>query len=145
MTAYERKLHKIKLYIMCLRTNQLYCHIAKEDIVCYKALVYYDDLQLHSPYYGNVIWKIGENHIDSQFKDSAIPDPFLHNKVNYGFHTYKHFQDYCFVDGDRVFKCIIPQGTKYFDGWLNGNIFVWGYASEQLRIIEEMKNCQEIS
>lgn len=112
---------------MCLITTKDIPEIAQEDIVCYK-LYKLRDNKLLSPYREVVAPNI--NEVTNTVLDRACVFNYKGNHVNYsvsrGFHSYKnisnskeelrfwiHFLAYSNV---RIFKCIIPKGTKYYEG-----------------------------
>lgn len=112
---------------MCLITTKNIPEIAQEDIVCYK-LYKLRDNKLLSPYREVVAPNI--NEVTNTVLDRACVFSYKGNHVNYsvsrGFHSYKnisnskeelrfwiHFLAYSNV---RIFKCIIPKGTKYYEG-----------------------------
>lgn len=112
---------------MCLITTKDIPEIAQEDIVCYK-LYKLRDNKLLSPYREVVAPNI--NEVTNTVLDRACVFSYKGNHVNYsvsrGFHSYKnisnskeelrfwiHFLAYSNV---RIFKCIIPKGTKYYEG-----------------------------
>ena len=112
---------------MCLITTKDIPEIAQEDIVCY-TLYKLRDNKLLSPYREVVAPNI--NEVTNTVLDRACVFSYKGNHVNYsvsrGFHSYKnisnskeelrfwiHFLAYSNV---RIFKCIIPKGTKYYEG-----------------------------
>ena len=112
--------------------------IAKEDIVCYKKL------QL-----------VGNNIYITPFTDTQVPIECIQDKVPFEaiiLHKFNFIWRHIFgfgnlvVDGFihtfqeddgrrsyKVFKCIIPKGTKYFIGKERD------YASERIIFLEEIE------
>lgn len=136
---------------MCLIKNKKYHPhnrplIAEEDIVCYKQL--YINCQnklvtpcIHIPIPTKCIQKNRKKRIP--FK-AEILNVFefiwrhvlgFSNTVEDGFiHTFSSAPEYKLFCNDRVFKCIIPKGTKYFIGEDESE-----YASKQIIFIERLK------
>ena len=50
------------------------------------------------------------------------------------FHSYQSPYKYS-LRADTIVKCVIPKGAYYFEGKHNGR---WGYASSQIKILEEI-------
>ena len=139
---------------MCLNTNQISSHKAKKDIECYKVLILEEGVDvenkeiaynLHSPLYGKMSWEIGKVFKDDKFVSSpqkAFDIVSLSNRVQYGYHTYKHLNDALNLIGGshcyKIFKAIIPEGSQYFEGWVNGAYDIFGYASDQLKLIKQI-------
>ena len=112
---------------MCLITTKDIPEIAQEDIVCYK-LYKLRDNKLLSPYREVVAPSI--NEVTNTVLDRACVFNYKGNRVNYsvsrGFHSYKnisnlkeelHFWTRFLAHSNvRIFKCIIPKGTKYYEG-----------------------------
>ena len=143
---------------MCLNTNQISSHKAKEDIECYKVLILEEDVDvenkeiaynLHSPFYGEMSWEIGKLYKDDKFvplSSGSKPKEFFSfsfsYQVQYGYHTYKHLKDaFNLIGGThcyKIFKAIIPEGSQYFDGWVYATHDIFGYASDQLKLIKQI-------
>jgi hypothetical protein len=136
---------------MCLIKNKKYHPfnrplIAEEDIVCYKQLSVNCQNKIITPYKRVLvpIKCIQKNkrkripfkaEILNKFRfiwrhvlgfSNIVTDGFIHT-----FSLSTPYRDlfYC----DRVFKCIIPKGTKYFIG------DDYDYASEQIIFVEQLK------
>lgn len=120
--------------------------IAEEDIVCYKQLCVNRLNEIVTPYEKiPVPTKCIQKNIKKRIPFKAeILNKFefiwrhvlgFSNIVTDGFiHTFSlsvPYRDLFY--GDRVFKCIIPKGTKYFIGEDNE------YASEQIIFGEQLK------
>lgn len=138
---------------MCLNTNQISSHKAKEDIECYKVLFLEESVDvennLHSPLYGEMSWEIGKVYKDDKFvplssgqKQNGFFTVSFSNRVQYGYHTYKHLNGALNLIGGthgyKIFKAIIPEGSQYFEGWVNGAYDIFGYASDQLKLIKQI-------
>lgn len=131
---------------MCIKVENIFPKRAKTDIVCYKIL----NKDMTAPYTG-FQYDFREYKANGLFslltdiKDSII------QKVHEGFpicywysvgliHTYKDIPlitstKYFKGLDRRVFKCIIPKGTYYYESC---DSFEFEYASRKLRIIEEV-------
>lgn len=143
---------------MCLNTNQISSHKAKEDIECYKVLFLEEGVDvenkeivynLHSPLYGEMSWEIGKLYKDDKFvplssgqKQNGFFTVSFSNRVQYGYHTYKHLNGALNLIGGthgyKIFKAIIPEDSQYFEGWVNGAYDIFGYASNQLKLIKQI-------
>ena len=129
---------------MCIQVKNIFPKRAKTDIVCYKIL----NKDMTAPYTG-FQYDFKEYKANGLFsllidiKDSII------RKVREGFpicywygvgliHTYKSFSSrflskYLKEFNQRVFKCVIPRGTYYYES--DNSI---EYASRKLKIIKEV-------
>lgn len=138
---------------MCLNTNQISSYKAKEDIECYKVLFLEEGVDvennLHSPLYGEMSWEIGKLYKDDKFvplssgqKQNGFFTVSFSNRVQYGYHTYKHLNGALNLIGGthgyKIFKAIIPEDSQYFEGWVNGAYDIFGYASNQLKLIKQI-------
>ena len=114
---------------------------AIEDIPCYKVLRKYNKM-LVSPFQFfvtqdyNVVWKVNETKTDTRKgkrNNGQIGEGY--------FHSYENFVDAmaCLnvipMVPMKIFKAIIPKGTWYYEGYVNGDP---GYASKSLRIDKEI-------
>ena len=134
---------------MCLVTTQLEPKIADKDIICYKLVkrtkikgIYKSNFQR----FEYVIRQLYTNNLDIRFADKVIKNLCL---------SYPHLDIYAVEEGMfhsyenhlypvilsplpncTLLKCIIPKGAYYFEGSHNG---IWGYASSQIKILEEIK------
>lgn len=120
---------------MCLITDWKTPHIAEEDIICYK--VYEDSWNGYaSPYIGSPIPKFNKiTHVD------CFQEKIVKNQCHHGFHSFKNRKDNRFIPdiicNTRVFECIIPKGTKYYEGRFN---CIPSYCSESIIIEEPVNN-----
>ena len=130
---------------MCIEVKNIFPKRAKTDIVCYKLLK--EDMT--APYTG-FQYDFKEYKANGLFvllkdiKNFIIEKPSFINGVLYYYydigllHTYKK-PDLSFVINQckylkrRLFKCIIPKGTYYYESSDFSK-----YASRKLRIIEEI-------
>ena len=105
---------------MCLITTKNIPEIAQEDIVCYKIYILIGD-ELLSPYQGSPAPTI--NKVTNTLLDRA----YLSNyraayMISKGFHSFKYLDDLIeeldfWLSFDiKIIKCIIPKGTKYYEG-----------------------------
>ena len=137
---------------MCLFTKSKYPLIAEEDIVCYKT-VRFD-------------WDRGSGHFMTPFQHTPIPDDVITGKcafkasrtksevllekgyghfscsglvVDYGYiHTWKDEKTARKVHTGPIFKCIIPKGTIYYDGYFNGWIGYESMCAEEIKFVERI-------
>lgn len=136
---------------MCLRASTYGFLVATEDIICYKCVR--DDY--YSPCY-HLLYEVGSTANAAFFHEEANGK---HYRLVYdGLHTFKNVPVAKSVIRDKIdwinfknitehgnyatkiLKCIIPKGTKYFEGTtlIRGHN-VKSYASEQLKIVEEIQ------
>ena len=113
---------------MCLITTKNIPEIAQEDIVCYKFYILimegdinYDKNGLLSPYQGSLAPTI--NKVTNTLLDKAYLKYGAAYMINRGFHSFKYIDDltkesYFWQSSYniKIFKCIIPKGTKYYEG-----------------------------
>lgn len=118
---------------MCLITTKDIPEIAQEDIVCYKFYVLHE---VYPPYEGAVLLSPYQNSpapainkvTTTLLDDTKYTVMSLNNTivsrclVNLGFHSFKYLNDlvretnfYPFST-IKIFKCIIPKGSKYYEG-----------------------------
>lgn len=154
---------------MCLisRTNKP--KVAKKDIVCYKVLrrvnpfssvsgfkTFYTSNLLPDVVISGKQDFIAQGKFRCELSKGGVIEHIFCGKYNidYGqIHTYKSLKDVknsfdCSIKSLKddhefiVFKCIIPQGTKYFKGrfqTLNCMTFgVKSYCSDKIRFIEQI-------
>ena len=125
---------------MCLITTKNIPEIAQEDIVCYKIYILIGD-ELLSPYQGSPAPTI--NKVTNTLLDRA----YLSNyraayMISKGFHSFKYLDDLIkeldfWLSFDiEIFRCIIPKGTKYYEGKFNNSP---SYCSESI-ILKEIIN-----
>ena len=124
---------------MCLIVDECNALVAKEDITCYKVYMYleYRD-EYRSPLRLDCIKKFN--------KVIHVPiflDPVEENKVCFGFHTFCNEEDakyFATLFSHKVFKCIIPKGSKYYKGVSSLEQPISGYCSESLIVLSDNIN-----
>lgn len=131
---------------MCIKVENIFPKRAKTDIVCYKVL----NEDMTAPYTGfqydfREYKANGLSNLLIDIKDSIIRKVRKEYPMCYWYsigliHTYKDIpliaQSRYFKNlNRRVFKCIIPKGTYYYESYYS---FEDEYASRKLRIIEEV-------
>lgn len=152
---------------MCLKTSQTFPEYAKEDIVCYKIIhkeMYGEEIKWVSPYHGDYVWFRGEinNELIQRMTHKAsfswydrINDNKLdlngNREINAGFfHVFELLEDAIKMKLNisrkneyKIFKCIIPKGTKYYKGYFSMvnpytgyGIVCTNFASEKLKLVE---------
>ena len=146
---------------MCLETKQVKAEIAKKNIVCYKILskhVGEKGVEYYSPIYYH-FWFANKPNKDIHFASSPYWVKGEDKKETFNrdtketcyevcsgyFHTYKNKEDamrtvstswgeYKYV----VVRCIIPKGTRYYEGdfryYEGGFGYCECYASQYLKI-----------
>ena len=123
--------------------------IANRDIVCYK-VVYYDEIDKTC-----VVSQFERfKYMLGRFEYSQLDSPDARHRVFHGFHSYKYYEDalesiyaYGLLDCNygnswedrwKVYKCIIPNGSHYYDGVQSSMPYdMVGYCSNQIVIMEE--------
>ena len=140
---------------MCLKTRNFKCNIADEDILCFKVLEFsqacgYMTPCIHS-YVAQDILNGIKNMVALGEEEYNSHSTFM--EINGGFiHTFKCVEDaivFCdyndlFSNGAfHIFKCIIPKGTRYYDG----TCFCYGvmdsYASKEIKYLEKLDFTEE--
>ena len=106
---------------MCLITTKNIPEIAQEDIVCYKFYKLCDNDELFSPYQGSHAPAI--NKVTNTLLDRAYLSNYRATyMISRGFHSFKYLDDLIneldfWQSFDiKIFRCIIPKGTKYYEG-----------------------------
>ena len=129
---------------MCLMTIQSKPEIADKDIICYKMVT---KSKIKGAYWAEyqsfeyIIRRLYTNDIDiscigallqtEHYKYAPVD---IHYISNFMFHSYLVPYKYS-IRADTIVKCVIPKGAYYFEGKHNGR---WGYASSQIKILEEI-------
>lgn len=144
---------------MCLITTKNIPEIAQEDIVCYKYYIVEKKdgkEKLTSPYYGVSAPNLNKT-VSTKLDRISSPTGFdiindsAYYAVQKGFHSFKYLK-HVIQDIEtwkdirtrieypnyKVFKCIIPKGTKYYEG-IFGEVF--SYCSKSIKLIELVKTC----
>ena len=128
---------------MCLFVNTQY-KIAKEDIVCYKILEKDYNGNLFSPY---TFFRWNLNKLTKAKGKPCLDSKKTKNITAGYFHTYKTSiaakKDLklwpCL--NHLICECIIPKGTKYWEGLYAGHK---GFASKNLIIKSKLDYCENI-
>ena len=103
---------------MCLFTNQKKPLIADRDIICYKIVRRtrysrrFESLYTHFPY------ELGKTY-KKHFWNRVVKEKTLISESRiYGgvFHSYRRIQSHHPADNLAYVQCIIPKGTKYYEG-----------------------------
>lgn len=118
---------------MCLVTTKSRS-VATDDIVCYKVM-----LGNRTPYRKAFV-NFEKPYFTATGDESIESNPYNTVRINGGFvHTFKTLdgarcEKRCFDSVDiQIWKCIIPQGTEYFEGKFMG---IEGFASKKIKFIE---------
>ena len=130
---------------MCLLTGQLEPKIADKDIVCYKMVTKYRIIGVYLSEYQAFEYIIGRlytNNIDVKHSEALLQTIYrkdtsltgTYSISDFMFHSYQSPYKYS-IRADTIVKCVIPKGAYYFEGKHNGR---WGYASSQIKILEEI-------
>ena len=130
---------------MCLIIDQLEPKVADKDIVCYKMVtksrikgVYISEYRrfkyiTEKLYTNNIDIKNSEALLHTIYrKDTSLTG--IYSISGFMFHSYQSPYKYS-LRADTIVKCVIPKGAYYFEGGHNGR---WGYASSQIKILEEI-------
>ena len=134
ISSYLNGVTLFKIKIMCLISNSDRPYVADRDLTCYKVYILINNRH-KSPYQRADMPKIGELTTTSLQK----PGSFIIEK---GFHSFVSFIDAVnevrlittiYSYETYIFKCVIPKGTKYYEGSFN---CIPSYCSESI-IIEE--------
>jgi hypothetical protein len=148
---------------MCLYSKKKLPKVSKQDVVCYKVLkkVYVEDYmvsEIRTPYENS---PIGDSTISGIIEFRATGKKRVSDlstelygykcEVSGGYiHTCKtqkdakcivqHLRWFLFDPDILVYKCVIPAGTRYFEGATSPDkANTRGYASEQIRFVKEIK------
>ena len=130
---------------MCLITTKSIPEIAQENVICYKFYKLMEN-KLFSPYQGVLAPNINE------VVNTVLGRAYLHRyrgkspiySINRGFHSFKYFEEligelhFWKCSDIRIFKCIIPQGTKYYKGKFHN---FPSYCSESIKLIKLIRVC----
>ena len=110
---------------------------AKEDIVCYKTLL----RGMKSPYEGYLYTQGNTVRSELHVEDTG--------EINYGLHSFvskrgaeDEILSWNEYNTPNVYRCIIPQGAKYFEGVCDYNPHSEkprkSYASNELIVLEKL-------
>lgn len=113
---------------------------AEKDIVCYKVLIEEDDGTLRSPYYCLKTWKLREEQEEKLTQEKVqLKGKEYELKTATGLYTFNNKRSARLAldimkektkINFRLFRCIIPKGSKYYIGSYYRN----EYCSEKLII-----------
>ena len=123
---------------MCLIVDEYNALIAKKDITCYKVYMYCEPKdEYKSPFQLCRIKKFNKVIHVPKFLD-----PIEGNQVRFGFHTFCSEKDakyFATLYSYKVFKCIIPKGSKYYKGitYVTLERYTLGYCSEALIVLSD--------
>ena len=150
---------------MCLYSKNKLPKVSKQDIVCYKVLkkkVSFEwgasemVVEISTPYEN---FPISDNTINGKIEfcatgEKEVSDSIEHSGYKYevggGYiHTCKtkkdaqslveHLRWFIFDPNILVYKCVIPAGTRYFEGATNPEkANSRGYASEKIRFVKKI-------
>lgn len=121
---------------MCLIVDKCNALTAEEDIICYKVYMYCKPKdEYKSPFQLCRIKKFNKVIHVPKFLD-----PIEENQVHFGFHTFcdeKSAKYFAELFSYKVFKCIIPKGSKYYKGitYVTSERYTLGYCSEALIVL----------
>ena len=149
---------------MCLYTNQKVAKVAEQDIVCYKIL-YKGNNSYQTPFQFTLVpskcFIRGELYTPAE-EGEAKPNPhgcetwqstylveegFIHTckDIDYGMSFLKWFKGRqpspSMEDNCRIYRCIIPKGTEYFEGHDGDGE---SYASKAIKFIKEVDIEQDV-
>ena len=130
---------------MCLTTYQLEPKVADKDIICYKMVTKYRIKGVYLSEYQSfeyIIRRLYTNDIDVKHSEALLQTIYrkdtsltgTYSISDFMFHSYQSPYKYS-LRADTIVKCVIPKGAYYFEGKHNGR---WGYASSQIKILEEI-------
>lgn len=112
---------------------------AKEDILCYKVLIYNIKESKYHSKFKKYEWEIGVEKEAGKTKPGCISK---YGEIGSGyFHSYKwawaiNSNGSTSEYKECIFRCIIPKGSYYYEGIHSDGID--GYASKKLKILEEL-------
>lgn len=127
---------------MCLTTKDPAIKIAEQDIKVYKHLEYPKvkflkrlfNPSLAYPYssvWSKYVYKKGETQPAVTL--NPVQDNYEEFRVHQGYHSHATPEK-----SNSLF--IIPKGTKYIEGWNNGNEEIKNYVSETIVFVEKLTN-----
>jgi hypothetical protein len=124
---------------MCLETTERIERIAENDVVCYKMLRMLDDGRFVTPFAGK---KVSSKVLSGKriFKPSFFSIKDIRNvgcfkEIRRGYiHVYNSPYKVVLFSNEKLFKCIIPKGTRYWCDKFNGE-----YAARKIRFVEEIQ------
>lgn len=118
---------------MCLVIYNKNCHIAEEDIHCYKVLIKNYSNQLITPYVGEVV-DITKGQSVDELKDLSEFTSRSYCIDKGAIHSFRQFRFakelFDKRDNSIIYETIIPAGSKYYASDFE-------YASQELKYIKE--------
>lgn len=120
--------------------------IAPTDIECYKIVDLHEDGTYRAHVQTKFVWELNKT-LKSELtmeEEEGYPYPY----ITKGFHSYQTLKDALSILHQTpvrlqeavLVKCIIPQGSRYYNGRENNRL--WGrrgYASDALKVVEVLK------
>ena len=130
---------------MCLSTYWRKAKVADHDIVCYKIVTRYRGMKkgTYKSYWMNYDYSLGEHYYERLFVPDLIgceseSKTWINGKptflCDYGFHSYSEMTGHSPESGCVFIKCVIPQGTRYYESTQRSE-----YCSEKIRVIAQAK------
>ena len=115
---------------------------ARDDIVCYKVCrVTYNRIFSKNQHFCYKMEKTYEaNKSCLPHYEGYVSDGYFHSYSDLNIAHYVLTRDFPAKDL-KIFKCVIPKGSYYFKGTHtggNGENRLSGYASKQIKIVEEI-------
>lgn len=136
---------------MCLYSKDLIPKIAEEDITCYKILEEcpLEDCPYKTPYMEELIKReiiygiynfvgLGDRKAKTNGEYVYIGKGYIHTyKFSVNADSMREGLSFVFDNICHIFECIIPKGTKYYEG--RDSLNFMSYASEQIKFIKKVK------
>lgn len=127
---------------MCLWTNQKVAKTSNRAIVCYKIMLKYGSTVV-SPYYASLVPEEtlngglyiarGPEYIEADGKNYSVGGGFIHAYNNIDTAKNQLLRNFnCYA---RLYKCVIPAGTRYFESLPGFNEI----CAKEIRFVEEVK------
>ena len=119
--------------------------IAPIDIECYKIVDLHEDGTYRAHVQTEFVWELNKTlKGELTMEEEGWSYPY----ITKGFHSYQTLKDALSLlhqtpvrlQEAALVKCIIPQGSRYYDGRINNRL--WGrrgYASDALKIVEVLE------
>ena len=124
--------------------------IAENDIVCYKVVMRncWSNITrtlMRETVLEEDVLKGKQYHLPEIERNPIMPkvidEGFVHAYTDLYSATYMHYL-HCTSDPCRVveiYKCIIPKGTEYYEGFDNGHAHLWCAAAKKLQFVSKVK------